>query len=663
MPSPVAAAAAEETPPVSPAILQVASPPISPRVKPGPKKGYRIIQWNIKFLTNTVAKRIENISTTLFEIDKNFAACVIEEVKCGGGEEAVKEIVSQLNKKYKEWAVRENAKRAERENARRAKKENEIRAKNKKLDVELMDVKSDIELERSKYSDDEGERIATPDAEEERIMSPGIEEEEYDPVDPVEYVYAFTDVVNPDKVQKELTAIIWNRHRLGDIGYSPNHLILPEDDNTFKVGNTTITCELSKAIWDVNKRNFDDKKKEKPKKYDYEVKPDDKKKEKEVKPFPCMDYKAALFSFHPPEFTLPFHIIGVHLSPNSEQNYGETIFLQEFLYKMAEKCEYIIFLGDMNVDQCDIYRMWYKEEELTTEYDIQNLKPIKDNFFKHYKRVINKDLPTNLFPFLAGAQSKGSHNDDIWIPKKLLSPFILPPENYGKDRPRHDDKKSGTGGGIFTPGSKRPAQIHKIPLSILNQWDVETRKFFDETGKKMDQKKVDNLDEKTDDLDEKTKKEKKLTIKNRFDRSHKLTNMLMNLWSDHRPVSANLQYTPPDEDLLQQMQSLKIYEDLAYTIIKETPYDISDDASYGFHIDASEIEFIDVTRTMIEEYKIKETQADMCWDFIMKQKIPDLWIPKKLKIGEQFLYEDMISDKLKGILILNPRKTNYYYKS
>ena len=123
-----------------------------------------------------------------------------------------------------------------------------------------MDVKTDIELERSKYSDDEGEQSQHQMLFYQRIMSPGIEEEEYDPVVPVEYVYAFTNVVNPDKDRIRVT-IIWNRHRLGDIGYSPNHLIVPEDDNTFKVGNTTISCELSKAIWDVNKRNFDDKKK------------------------------------------------------------------------------------------------------------------------------------------------------------------------------------------------------------------------------------------------------------------------------------------------------------------------------------------------------------------------------------------------------------------
>ena len=48
----------------------------------------------------------------------------------------------------------------------------------------------------------------------------------------------------------------------------------------------------------------------------------------------------------------------------------------------------------------------------------------------------------------------------------MFSPFTIEAENYGKDRPRHDDKKMVLVV-EYIPGSKRPGQIHMIPLSIL----------------------------------------------------------------------------------------------------------------------------------------------------------------------------------------------------
>ena len=54
----------------------------------------------------------------------------------------------------------------------------------------------------------------------------------------------------------------------------------------------------------------------------------------------------------------------------------------------------------MNVDQCDIYRMWYKEEDLTTEYDIQNLKPIKDKFFQALQTCDQQRSTNKLIPFM-----------------------------------------------------------------------------------------------------------------------------------------------------------------------------------------------------------------------------------------------------------------------
>ena len=544
MPEPVAAAA-EETPPVSPTLSG----------QRGRKAGYRFIQWNIKWLTNTDPQRIHHLAKTLYDIggQTGFVACVIEEVKASeGGKSAVKDIVKRLNDK---------------------------RNKNK------------------------------------RPGSPGVHVQDY--------VCCFTDVVNPSKAvqNQEVTAIIWNVNRLGnplEDSTGAGYCMLSQEENidgTIRIGNTSVLCDLSKEIW-VSKQ----------------------KQVETPSIFPSMDVKPALFSFKPNGFEIPFHVIGVHLSQSREQNLLESVLMQEMLYKMAENFEYVIFLGDMNVDHCSNHRIWYQEEEFDNEYDLQYLKPIKDKFFTHYKRVINKDLPTNLFPFMMSEKSHGCHNDDIWIPKKMFSPFTIEAENYGGNRERH-----GGNAGLYEQGSSRPGQIHMIPKFVLTAWDKQTRLFFDEEARRF---------EANEEI------ERKKPFEKRFQRGQQLISNLQMLWSDHRPVSANLKFMPPEQDLIQQMNAFKIKDDLAYKLIKETPYDVSPDTPYGYqNMIASELKTFYVSNKMIQEYGVIETDPKKLWEFFAQKALSP---PEKtIKFGEQLFCEDMLSEKLLSFLVLNEEKSKY----
>ena len=536
----VDAAAAEEAPPVSPNLP----------VLRGRKPGYRFIQWNIKWLTNTDPQRIDLLAKTLHDIGgptTGFAVCVIEEVKVSGGKSAVEDIVKLLNEKRNR-----------------------------------------------------------------RPNSPGGEDVE-------DYVCRFTDVVNPSKPpqNQEVTAIIWNVNRLGnllDTGAGYCMLVQEENiDGTIRIGNTSVLCDLSKEIWDSKQKQYET-----------------------PNIFPSMDVKPAVFSFKPDGFVIPFHVIGVHLSQSREQNLLESVFMQEMLYKMAENYEYVIFLGDMNIDHCSNHRIWYQEEDFDNEYELQYLKPIKDKFFTHYKRVINKDLPTNLFPFMMSEKSHGCHNDDIWIPKNMFSPFTIEAENYGGNRERH-----GENAGLYEQGSTRPGQIHTIPTYVLTAWEKQTRLFFDKEARMID----------ADEENERTK-----PFEKRFQRGHKLISNLQMLWSDHRPVSANLKFMPPEQDLIERMNAFKIKDDLAYKLIKETPYDVSPDTPYGYqNMIASELKTYYVSNTMIQENGVIETDPKKLWEFFA-QKCPS---EKTIKIGEQLFREDMLSEKLLSFLVLNEEKSKY----
>ena len=139
--------------------------------------------------------------------------------------------------------------------------------------------------------------------------------------------------------------------------------------------------------------------------------------------FPQFDRMPALFSFHPPDFEKPVHIVAAHsatLNNKSKQNQNivETMMLQEICIQAADQGEYVILLGDFNIDETGTERLWNKDFDLQTiNEEVGNdlneeilLGNTKGRFLDLYYRGVNPSLPTNVYPFLSGQNAEPAHN-------------------------------------------------------------------------------------------------------------------------------------------------------------------------------------------------------------------------------------------------------------
>tara|TARA_A200000113_G_scaffold224632_1_gene243026 strand:+ start:2850 stop:5408 length:2559 start_codon:yes stop_codon:yes gene_type:complete len=255
----------------------------------------------------------------------------------------------------------------------------------------------------------------------------------------------------------------------------------------------------------------------------------------------CFDRMPVLFTFHPPKFEKEFHILAAHSATmgskrykgdHYHQNVVESSCLQEICNQAASKGEYMIMLGDFNVAECETMYIWDDKKDITNclkelkESDLnekQLLGGIKEQFFRNYKRCIDKDLPTNLFPYLAGDKS-AKHNDDIWMPLKMECPLVLDLHT--------EVNETLTGDALMKKIDQNPGKVHSIPSDVLKQWEYKTRKMFYEEQKKGSEEAKEEITAK------------------------KVNAELYKLWSDHRPVSVRLAYSPSSRSKLSEKKEL-----------------------------------------------------------------------------------------------------------
>jgi len=212
----------------------------------------------------------------------------------------------------------------------------------------------------------------------------------------------------------------------------------------------------------------------------------------------------------------PLHVITVHAATGSEnrsayQNIVETVVVQNICFyifkKMGENGENVILLGDFNTAEQynQTERFWDNNvqlNELNAELGNDNFDEvtlfngIRTNFLTNFTRVVDKAVPTNVYPFLSGGDSIPKHNDDIWIPSKWYE---------------HDfDSGSHTFSGVGESQSGVTGIVHNIPKEVLEEWDKKSLKYFSELGGRA------------------------------FNRNN-LNLMLSKIWSDHRPLTAKIQ--------------------------------------------------------------------------------------------------------------------------
>lgn len=201
----------------------------------------------------------------------------------------------------------------------------------------------------------------------------------------------------------------------------------------------------------------------------------------------------------------PLHVITVHAATGSEnrsayQNIVETVVVQNIcIYIITKKGENVILLGDFNTAEQynQTERLWDNNVQLNDlnaelgndNFDeVRLFNGIRTNFLKKFTRVVDKALPTNVYPFLSGGDSIPKHNDDIWIPSQWYE---------------HD---FDSGSHTF---SKVTGIVHNIPKEVLEEWDKKSSKYFSELGGRA------------------------------FNRNN-LNLMLSKIWSDHRPLTAKI---------------------------------------------------------------------------------------------------------------------------
>mgnify|MGYP001275934343 FL=1 len=304
-------------------------------------------------------------------------------------------------------------------------------------------------------------------------------------------------VVNPMVVRnQEKFGIIWNKRLFGELHATEEFAgfrlltegLDPVDGKRVSIEEKDYIVQLGKASINLNRARDTWK----------QIRIDGKINEM----VPQFDRMPVLFSFTPPGFGKDLHLLVSHSSIKEHQNIVETVFLQEICAQAAAQGEYVILLGDFNVDEADVNRLWDTQEDLNEANEELDhgldetalLSDTKTSFLQHYYRAVNKAHPTNTYPFMSGLTAEPAHNDDIWLPK-MTDPF-------------HMDAPSG---------NRQPGKVVRIPKEILEQWDKTTQTYFDAIGG--------------------LHAEKKKVSRN------KLNGLLARSWSDHRPLIVSLKKT------------------------------------------------------------------------------------------------------------------------
>ena len=85
------------------------------------------------------------------------------------------------------------------------------------------------------------------------------------------------------------------------------------------------------------------------------------------------------------------------------------------------------------------------------------LREHKEAFLAHYVRAVEPNIPTNVYPFLAGLVSEPKHNDDIWVPRNVV-------------------EAANRGMWEF---SETWGRVVKIPHFVLRSWDNLSNAVFE----------------------------------------------------------------------------------------------------------------------------------------------------------------------------------------
>lgn len=334
------------------------------------------------------------------------------------------------------------------------------------------------------------------------------------------YCYKLSGVVNPMSSRAEQYAVVYNKLLVGECEVDSMFLqrlsqFAPDgrdDENTMRIGDAEIDLSRAREVFRC-------------------ITGDDGKS------IDLFDRIPALFSFPGPQdnpFPRKLYIIAVHSATGSahkspHQNMAESIYLQEICHQAAAKGEYCILIGDFNYDETGNLNhfMWDSDGELYDAEDKRNGSGVNENqlfqqtreaFLSHYARACHKLLPTNVYRFLAGEDSVGKHNDDIWLPKVPGEPMHVEGTrgntNLNPNLFRTDDRRVTFGGG------RGLGKVLEVPPRILQQWDKAERLFYE--AREFEGRYQPRL--------------------NAGDRT-KLNMMLAKIWSDHRPLAVTLKLT------------------------------------------------------------------------------------------------------------------------
>ena len=338
--------------------------------------------------------------------------------------------------------------------------------------------------------------------------------------------YELSGVVNPMSARAEQYAVVYNELLVGQCEVDSSFLLSlsqfdpvgQNNEGTVRIGGATIDLGRAREVFRDIVRN-------------------------QGKLGDRFDRLPALFSFPGPQnsrFPKKLHIIAAHSSTGGankspHQNMAESIFLQEICHQAAAQGEYVILVGDFNHDEPEnrTHFMWDVDGEL---YDVSDKKrntsgvnekqlfePSRTAFLNHYVRACNSLLPTNVYPFLAGGDAMGKHNEDIWLPK-VPGQLAYVGDNEKKAKKLNDELFHTTNGGvlfeIFDMGRKRLGRVMAVPPRILKQWDNAARKFYQ--GREFEGGYQPRLN---------------------AGARQALNMMLAKVWSDHRPLAVTLKLT------------------------------------------------------------------------------------------------------------------------
>jgi len=386
------------------------------------------------------------------------------------------------------------------------------------------------------------------------------------------YHYKLSGVMNPMSASRaEQYAVVYNKQMMGecivDNVFSENlsSFAQADDNEGFLIGNARINLRRARDVFERVANNggtLNDR----------------------------FDRIPALFSFsgpEGPENRFPdgkkLHIIAAHSSTGAansspHQNMVESIFMQEICHQAAEQGEYCILLGDFNHDERDNLTqfMWDTDGELYAIDDVKNNSGVderdfsetRERFLSNYVRACSVRSPTNVFPFLAGGDATGKHNDDIWIPKVQGQPLFL----SNNPTPTYNPEVFGTADSrvLFRVDLGRNTESRKcrqlgdvltVPERILKKWDEAVRDFY---------------------LQREIEGRYQPRLNSGARQSMNL--MLAKVWSDHRPLKVTLKLNSdsnapksPPEDKTQKIEGL----------LQEMTLDVSSQEMNALHLSSS----------------------------------------------------------------------------